>query len=72
MTKKPTTRKDAERIARSVADAAKKLVPPDCQFAVLVFGETTEDGSYTAYCSTGNREDIARAMLEHVEKVLAT
>lgn len=69
---KPTTQQRGEVVARKVADAAKKIVPDDCLFAVLIFGGQDENGTgWTAYCSTGKREDIANAMQEHIEKVLA-
>ncbi len=65
-----TTRKEAEKLANQVAREVKARVPEDCQFALLIFGGTTDDGSaFTSYAANASRGSVVQAMQEFIEKV---
>lgn len=59
-----------ERVLRDLSARLAKLIqreiPPGVGFTVMVF-DFGERG-FTAYMSNANREDMRRAMIEHLEK----
>lgn len=59
----------ANDMLQEIAKDISRKLPPEMGFCLLAYETGDEDGRRMLYVSNSNRDDVAKAMLEWVEKV---